>query len=109
MKLELIEKFLLALAPPAAQAPIHSMFSGMQTAPVQVVVHGLGFLSDAIKKEGTPEGAAAINGLLLGIALVHGSQTSPDLIRVMENYLDLRIKEKGENVINFFQVKASKT
>lgn len=101
MKLELLEKFLLELIPPQARNPVHSVFNGMRQMPVPTVLQGLGQLSEQITREGSDESVAAVNGLVLGIALSYGVSRSSELEQIMEQYLVNASKAKGENVVDF--------
>lgn len=108
MNIVLIEKFISCLAPASAKKAINSMFVGMKEDPSGLIMQGFQHLSDTIRDEGSTESAAAVNGILLGIALVYTTHQNKDMEKILKGYLDCASRMKGENVINFWEAKAGK-
>lgn len=108
MSLELIEKFLLVLSPPDANKAIHSIFLGLEKDPLPVVVDGFNSLHPDITKEGSPQSVAAVNGMLLGVAISYGIDKSPRLKAIIEDYIIQKGRIKGENVIDFSLARAGR-
>jgi len=101
MSLELIEKFILEISPARAKTPVHSVFVGMRADPIQTFVGGFNLIVDDIKNEGSLESAAAVNGLLTGVALCYGVQRSTHLQAILEDYLKKQELSRGENIVDF--------
>lgn len=105
MKLELLEKFLLELVPAQAQPAVHITFVGIKTNPTQSIYAGVQFLHTTIKNSTSLESLAVLDGLLLGIALTYGINQKPEISQLLEDYLELNRRKRGENVVTFFQRK----
>lgn len=108
MSLELLEKFLIELAPPKAHNPIHKIFKEMVADPVLCMGQGFEILYPSINEEGSPESAAAVNGIILGIVLHYGAQRSTRMQAILEEYVEHHKKGKKENVISFASARVGK-
>jgi hypothetical protein len=108
MSLELIEKFLVELTPPSAHIPLHNVIDVMKREPIEAMGQGFHFLSPDIKNEGSPESAAAVNGILLGVCLAYGIQRSPRMVSLLEEYIDYHQKNRGTNVVDFASARIKK-
>jgi hypothetical protein len=108
MNLALIEKFILELSPPQAKIAVSGLFESMRTQPAMTIMQGFGLLSDVIKDEGSETSIAAVNGLCLGIALTYCTHNDKNLEKMIEGFVEMSSRNKGENVIDFFKARARK-
>lgn len=108
MNLELLEKFFLELAPPAAANAIHSLFGKLKLNPLGTSLRGIQELHFLTSDPEHPGHAPAINALMIGICLGYALQVSPETVDAIERWVKERQKEKGSNVFSFAQNRVGK-
>lgn len=106
--LELLEKFLLTLTPQQAHAPLHNAFLEIKNEPIVAMGRGFHLVLPDVKSEGSKESFAAINGILLGIALANGCQPHTPVEAMLREYIDHHKKGQGDNVVSFVEARIGK-
>lgn len=108
LDMELFERFLLEISSPTSKKHINDCFSTMRDAPHpgEAFVQGSAIINGIAKQE-TPEGFAAVNGMLFGIVLCYSSKFS-EVEDYMKGFIEYRQRTRGENVFDIFQAKAGR-
>lgn len=107
MDIELARKFILEFIPPGDQLPMNHVFEEMQRNPLMILNNGLLFTQfNYFKRDDKKLAVAAANGVVLGFALAYCMQY-PEVVRMINSYLDEASKSRGENVVNFLHKKGS--
>jgi hypothetical protein len=108
LDMKLFEKFVLELCSPKSKPHINNCFLALQTDthPENVFITGSAIITEITAKE-TPEGYATVNGLLFGIVLCYTSQF-PLVAQYIDGFIEYKSRSRGENVMDFFQLKAGR-
>lgn len=107
MNADLAKAFLLEFLPPEAQIPVAEVFSMIRENPSQVLSHGFIYTQlHYLKSDNKPLAVACANGVITGFALA-SCMRYPEVERMMSEYLAIRSKERGENVVNFLAKKGT--
>lgn len=108
MDLELVEKFIQALSAPESKIPIHNVMAAARIDPQKIVLQGLQYVNRYIKSADAEGHAACINGVLFGVTLALGVDKSPELVKLMKDYLEQKRLERGENIVDFAEMRAGR-
>lgn len=109
MNFVILEQWLTELMPPDHKNVMHDLISCIkEDASLQFLV-GMNTLYPSIVSEDLRVKAAALNGLMIGIALSHAWKVNPTLIESsLTGFLESRSKHRGENVFDFLKERAKK-
>ena len=103
----LLEKFLCEIITPKGKPAIHQFFTGLTDGySAYMLEQGIHVIYELAGHE-KPESFATVNGILFGITLAK-SITNPQVKLAIEGFLEMKAREKGENVFDIFHQKAKK-
>lgn len=108
MSLEVMEKLLVGMVPPEALAPVHSNFELMRTQPAEAFAGLWNYMHPILMDQEHAGHIAAVNGIMIGIALAHGLDRSIAMQKLIADYLKDRSRKRGENVVNFYEARAGR-
>lgn len=105
VNLELLRKFVMQFIPEGEQAMAQSSFESIKNNPIVAVNTAVFFQQQYLSHSDDNLATMAINGVLTGIALCYGQERHPEIQKFLENYLEAAARQRGENVIGFYQKK----
>lgn len=105
MDLILLEKFIIELSHPTTKPAIRNFFNNLTINPSELFVAGIPRTSYLMGLE--PNTSDFVHCMLFGIALTASSR-DPEMVKQLTNYLEYKSRERGENIIDFFQARAGK-
>ena len=109
-ELAIIEKLLLEISSPPAQAPINDTFKNLrdynELERYQMLVQGFAHMR-AITMNDSESGHSAVAGILFGVLLSEVS-SDPHIENAIKTFVEIKQKERGEHVVDFNKWRAGK-